>query len=200
MTIKIVRIAALLAGVLLLAACAGPATRVVLLPQADGSASGVVVTTNAGSTELNKPYALAEVSKAGAIQVGQETPDLVAKRNPELLSMLPAPAQDFLLYFKPGGTDFTDESRAELDKVLAAAQRLAGGEILVTGHTDTVGTDDTNDKVSQRRAELIRQAIIDKGFPADRIEAVGRGKRQLLIKTGDQVDEPRNRRVEVNLR
>ena len=184
----------------LLAACAGPATRVTLLPDPDGKATAVVVTTKAGSTELAQPYASADVAKDGATTASQLTAEEVAKRNPELLSLAPARAVNFLLYFKSGGTELTDESRVEMEKVLAEATKRSGGEIVVVGHTDTVGSEESNDKVSQNRAIAIRDAIVAKGFPGDRIEAVGRGKREPLIKSGDNVDEPRNRRVEINVR
>ena len=93
----------------------------------------------------------------------------------------------------------TPESEAELDAVLAEVSNRPGAEIIVTGHTDTVGSLTANDELSLNRARRLREDIIAKGFPAARIEAVGRGERELLVPTEDGVDEPRNRRVEIKV-
>jgi len=42
--------------------------------------------------------------------------------------------------------------------------------------------------------------MVERGIPADRIQARGRGERELLVRTADEVREPRNRRVEINVR
>ena len=72
--------------------------------------------------------------------------------------------------------------------------------MVVTGHTDTKGVAAANDELSLKRAGVVAQLLIDKGAPGARIESVGRGKRELLVKTDDDVDEPRNRRVEIVVR
>ena len=73
-------------------------------------------------------------------------------------------------------------------------------DVLVVGHTDTVGSDQFNDALALKRAEAIRRALIERGVaPAD-VVAVGRGKRELLVQTPDGVAEPRNRRVEIVVR
>jgi outer membrane protein OmpA-like peptidoglycan-associated protein len=73
-------------------------------------------------------------------------------------------------------------------------------EVRVIGHTDRVGSRQANDALSKNRAEAIREQLIASGVPADSLETVGRGERDLLVPTEDEVDEPRNRRVEINLR
>jgi len=70
----------------------------------------------------------------------------------------------------------------------------------VAGHTDAVGTDQYNDALSLRRAERVSALLVARGIPSDRITAVGRGKRELLVPTPDGVAEPRNRRVEITVR
>ncbi len=71
---------------------------------------------------------------------------------------------------------------------------------MVIGHTDTVGTMSYNDQLSLARAERMREMLIELGIAPERIQARGRGKRELLIATPDDVREPRNRRVEINVR
>jgi outer membrane protein OmpA-like peptidoglycan-associated protein len=73
-------------------------------------------------------------------------------------------------------------------------------DIVVTGHTDTVGTGEYNDKLSMQRAERVKAFLTGIGIPPDRIQTAGRGERELLVPTADNIDEPRNRRVEINVR
>jgi outer membrane protein OmpA-like peptidoglycan-associated protein len=57
-----------------------------------------------------------------------------------------------------------------------------------------------NDALSMRRAQGISQLLVGRGFPADHIEAMGRGEREPAVPTADEVDEPRNRRVVIVVR
>jgi outer membrane protein OmpA-like peptidoglycan-associated protein len=84
--------------------------------------------------------------------------------------------------------------------VLAELKQRPLPDIVVIGHTDSVGSLASNDKLSLARAERMREIIIALGIPAERIQAAGRGKRELLVPTGDNVSEPRNRRVEIDVR
>ena len=106
----------------------------------------------------------------------------------------------FTLYFLEGKDELTPESKLELDKVFAELKRRPLPDIVVIGHTDTVGGLPFNDRLSLARAERMREMMIELGIPAERIQAAGRGKRELLIPTDDNVSEPRNRRVEINVR
>jgi len=112
----------------------------------------------------------------------------------------PARPASYLLYFQPGGEQLTDASQAELGKVRQDIAARAASEAMVIGHTDSVGGADGNDRLSLKRAEAVRQLLVDTGIAVDRIEVVGRGERELLVPTGDEVDEPRNRRVEIVVR
>ncbi len=189
---------ALLVLAALLAGCA-PATRVILLPQ-ERAGSAVEVRTEAGSVELATPYAQADVGTRGAIEIGQTDAERVQSRYRQLLAAQPQMAHPFTLYFETGGTRFTPESEAELDTVLEQARQRPGGEIIVVGHTDRVGSMEANDALSLRRAQATRELLISRGFDARRIQAVGRGERQPAVATDDEVAEPRNRRTEIIVR
>ena len=116
------------------------------------------------------------------------------------LEALPGTPASFMLYFLEGKDELTPESKAELDKVFSELKRRPLPDIVVIGHTDTVGTLEFNDKLSLARAERMREMLIGLGLPAERIQAAGRGKRELLIPTEDNVSEERNRRVEISVR
>jgi len=184
---------------LLCAGCAAPATRVVLLPQARGTGA-VEVTTSTTSQRLDRGYAEAAVQGSGAIALEQLDAEQVQSRHGPLLAVQPAPAQDFTLYFETGGTELTAQSQADLKTVLAQAGARPGGEIVVVGHTDRVGSVESNDALSLKRARAIRERIIADGFDPNRIMAVGRGEREPAVDTPDEVAEPRNRRSEVIVR
>lgn len=187
------------AALLALAACA-PATRVTLLPQANGQPSAVVVTTGQGSQLVEKPYDVAEIKRDGALRLAKTTAQEVAKEHPQLLALQPAPAETFVLEFEPGASTLTAESQVRLSEVLKSAQDRAGGEIVVTGHTDRQGALEENDALSLQRAEAVRELLVAQGFKANLIEAVGRGEREPLVPTEDEVEEPRNRRAVVVVR
>ncbi|WP_439115481.1 OmpA family protein [Hydrogenophaga sp.] len=190
---------ALLALAALLSACA-PATRVTLLPQADGTPSAVEVTTGQGVQRISQPYQVASVSTRGALSVDTTTADKVRETYPELVALQPPAPERFTLEFEPGTSQLTADSQAQLATVVARAQARAGGEIVVTGHTDRQGAVEANDRLSLQRAQAVRALLIERGFKADLIEAVGRGEREPVVPTEDEVIEPRNRRAELLVR
>jgi OOP family OmpA-OmpF porin len=187
---------------LLLAACSTPGTRVVLLPQADGRPSAVVVRSKDGEELLSKPYqrATAAVGASGAPVVDQADPAKVQAENKPLFDMRPPLPERYTVYFELGGTTLTPASQQIMNEALATALARSGGDIVVTGHTDTKGAGEQNDMLSRRRAQEVAQLFIERQFPANRIEAVGRGERELAVPTADEVDEPRNRRVTIEVR
>lgn len=194
------RLIALLAPALLsLAACA-PATRVVLLPQEGVPTAAVTVQARQGQVVLDQPYAVAEVASSGSVDTAQTDAQQVEKRYGQLLSVQPAAEQRFTLLFMPGGAQLTPESSAELADVLARATERPGGEVIIIGHTDRVGSVESNDTLSLQRAQAVRQLVIDRGFDPNRVEAVGRGEREPVVQTADEVEEPKNRRAEIVVR
>ena len=188
----------------LIAGCA-PATRVVLLPQ-DGAAAGAVMVTprqpdtQQPSAVLDAPYEQAEVRPRTGVETAQSDARAVQQRYGTLLAVQPAAAARFTLFFLPGTSQLSPESSAELAEVLSQAMARPGGEIVVVGHTDRVGTLESNDALSLQRARAIRELLIGRGFDASRVDAVGRGEREPVVPTADEVAEPKNRRAEILVR
>lgn len=183
----------------LLTACA-PATRVTLLPQADGKPSAVEVTTGKGKQLLAQPYQVANVARGGEISPDTTSADKVREAYPQLIALQPQAPERFVLEFEPGTSLLTAASQTQLADVMAKATARSGGEIVVTGHTDRQGPLEANDKLSLERAQAIRTLLIERGFKAELIEAVGRGEREPVVATEDEVAEPRNRRAEIVVR
>jgi OOP family OmpA-OmpF porin len=184
-----------------LGACATkPASQITLLPDANGRVTSVSVTTSKGSQVLNKPYQVAIVDKKQNLRLGETDAATINKSHPKLIELMPADAQRFVLYFQPGSSNLTPESLALLPQVMAIARQRSGGEIIVIGHTDRQGAADANDRLSLQRASAVRALFVTQGFDPNLIEASGRGEREPLVPTEDEVVEPRNRRAEVLVR
>jgi outer membrane protein OmpA-like peptidoglycan-associated protein len=178
---------------------AGPAPNetVVVVPAPDGHVGGVVVQRGDNRQVLDRAYA---GIRNGESQVSQFPPEEVRQSFAATLQSLPPRPATFLLYFVVGSDELTEESKAELPKVLAALRDRPVPDVLVVGHTDTVGEMLGNDRLSAQRAERMKGHLVEIGIPADRIRVAGRGERELLVRTADNVDEPRNRRVEIIVR
>lgn len=189
---------ALLVTALLAAGCASE--RVILLPSVDGKPSGVAVRDKSGEVLLNQPYA-ATVRRAGAVSGYQSSAEEVNERFADALAALPPRAVSYTVYFASGSSDtLTPESLLEFDKVKADLAARPAGEIRVIGHTDRVGSVQSNDAFSLKRATAVRELLIAAAVKAAVIETAGRGEREPLVPTEDEVDEAKNRRVEINVR
>ncbi len=109
---------------------------------------------------------------------------------------LPTP-RPYEVYFDFDSARLTPEGRAVVDQAAANAKQGNATQIVATGHTDTVGTATYNQALSIRRASAVRVALIGDGIAAGKIETRGVGETDLAIPTADDVNEPRNRRVEI---
>jgi outer membrane protein OmpA-like peptidoglycan-associated protein len=189
-----------LAALTILLGCQSPKPpeTVVVLPGPEGRAGTVVVDRGKERTVLDRPYAATRGgAQSGPVQLNEQE---VKQTFGATLARLPERPASFLLYFITGTDTLTEESKVELTKMLEELKRRPQPDIVVIGHTDRVGSDEQNDKLSLQRAERVRTDFIGQGLPADRIRAAGRGEREPLVPTTDGVDEPRNRRVEINVR
>src|SRR5262245_38150924 len=173
---------------------------VVLLPGADGKTGALTVTHSGQEATLDQPYATARVKDRGEIERGQADPDAVRQAFAPALSAQPPRPVTFRLYFLENSEEFTPESKQEIPKIFAAIAAHPAPEIVVVGHTDRVGSVPYNDALSLRRAERVRNDLVQLGIPRDRIIVAGRGEREPIVPTEDEVDEPRNRGVEITVR
>ena len=172
----------------------------VVLPNREGNA-GAVTVTHAGSEQvLDGPYAAARIKVEGRLETGVATEQEVREAFGPALAAQPLRPVSFTLYFVLGRDDLTPESRPTLESILAEIRRRPAAEIVVIGHTDRVGSVQNNDALSLQRAEKVRGELLRLGVPFDRVQVAGRGAREPLIPTADQVPEPRNRRVEITVR
>ena len=192
------RFAALLALAVCVAGCATE-ERVILLPEANGGPTSLDVHQGSHDVRLDHPYAATDLTIADPFRY-EATPAEVQATFGDALSAQPARAVHFTLYFNEASDDLTQASRAELDRVLADVAKRPVRDIVIVGHTDAVGTDQYNDALAKKRAERVKAMLVERGIAQGDIDAIGRGKRDLLVPTPDGVAEPRNRRVEIVVR
>lgn len=96
--------------------------------------------------------------------------------------------------------ELTPQAISMLDRLgeALASNQLANYRFRIEGHTDTVGSKDYNLGLSDRRAQAVVVYIRDKfGIDPSRLEPMGLGSSRPMVATADQVNEPRNRRVQV---
>jgi len=153
----------------------------------------------AGASRGSKP-----VPAAGAsTQPSAAAPSAVTPRATVAAVPQAAPASGPGIYnmnilFVTGSAELTPDAETAVGIIGQALKNpvLADNKFRIEGHTDTVGSPDNNRVLSERRAAMVVKVLIEKyGIPASRLEAIGVGQEGLSVPTGDQVPEPRNRRV-----
>jgi outer membrane protein OmpA-like peptidoglycan-associated protein len=191
----------ILIGIMLIGVlgCAGH-DRTVLLPDQEGRSGALVVKSAHGETILDKPYKTADVHRDGRIETQTLDAEAVRQQFDRALAAQPPRPVSFTLYFLGDSDELTPESKPVMELVKAELARRPFPEIAVIGHTDRVGTAAYNDALSLKRAEAVRQILKGAGISPALIEISGRGSREMIVQTSDGVTEPRNRRVEINVR
>jgi iron complex outermembrane receptor protein len=106
-------------------------------------------------------------------------------------------AHSYMVFFDFNRSDLTSQAVAIVDQAAKNAAPGKATELVVTGHTDTVGSDSYNLRLSRRRAESVAAELQKEGIPSSEIEIMAKGKHDLLVPTADGVREPQNRRVTI---
>ena len=117
---------------------------------------------------------------------------------PPTVAPAPAPvARSYMVFFDFNKSDLTAEATSVVNQAAKNAGPAKATELTVTGHTDTVGSDAYNMRLSKRRAESVAAQLEKDGIPSSEIAIVAKGKHDLLVPTKDGVKEPQNRRVTI---
>lgn len=188
------------AAFLLLSGCA--TSSLVLLPddeghqgsvavlEADGKPTEAVISTGNSRTKLGDANPATQPLGAKGLKPQEAA----------LLTALPPPAKSFTLYFDQGTVTPTAQSQAVLTALRAEIASRSGPQVEVTGHTDTVGSGEDNDRLSMQRAEEVLNWLAGQGFERSLMSATGRGERDLKEPSLDNYSSAINRRVEVIVR
>jgi hypothetical protein len=108
-------------------------------------------------------------------------------------------ANKYLVFFDWDKATLTPEARKVVASAAAEFVKTGQAKIVATGYTDTSGSPKYNLRLSERRAEAVKQELVRLGVPAANITTFGKGETDLLVPTADGVREARNRRVEIEV-
>ena len=111
----------------------------------------------------------------------------------------PAAPKTFIIFFGFNKCNITAEADAVLSEAAAAAKSSGSASVRIVGHTDTVGSNSYNQKLSECRANAAKANLVGKGVSDGAISTSGKGESELMVQTGDGVKEPQNRRATVDL-
>jgi outer membrane protein OmpA-like peptidoglycan-associated protein len=109
------------------------------------------------------------------------------------------PAADFVVYFEWDRSNVNQAALETIDAAVARARNCNLNAVTVTGHTDTSGSAQYNIGLSERRAAVVRDALVARGLAAGSIATAARGETDLARATRDGVREPLNRRTAVTI-
>jgi outer membrane protein OmpA-like peptidoglycan-associated protein len=186
----------------LLTACCSSGTTVVLIPDAGGKVGQVELTTENGTTKLSKANESAQASKA---KQAPSAPVLLSDSKihnmfADTLAKEPASPEHYRFYFETGSADLLAEANAELARAKTAIQARKSCDLSVIGHADRVGDNEMNRGISMKRAGMVAKSLIDIGIAKECMDIRYYGENDPAIPTADNVAEPRNRRVEIEIR
>lgn len=179
-----------------------PPTLIALLPDPETRITGRARVSNEfGSVNLTTARASSRATAdaaPGAVTTISDA-DVAAFFGDALAAMPPAP-RHFTLQFRFESDMLTAQSSALIPEILRSVKALAVPEVVVVGHTDTMGDPKSNVALGLKRADTVRAILVKAGLPTSTIDLTSHGEADLLVKTRNNVPEPRNRRVEITVR
>lgn len=99
--------------------------------------------------------------------------------------------------FDTGQSTLKSGAYGTIDRLAAALREKSGRKVVIEGHTDNVGSEDSNQELSQRRARSVQSALTQRGVAGDQVTAVGKGENFPIASNDDATGRQANRRVEL---
>jgi outer membrane protein OmpA-like peptidoglycan-associated protein len=168
------------------------------------------VNLNVGSAPNPKPMEVRTVTETIRERIAEAppappppppAPPIVAEAAPPPPPAPPpvATVRNFVVFFDFDKSNLTEEARQVVASAVNAAKSSGTARITVTGHTDTVGSQRYNQRLSERRAESVKTEMVRLGMNGSEITTIGRSFNEPLVATGPGVREPQNRRAMIDL-
>jgi OmpA-OmpF porin, OOP family len=111
----------------------------------------------------------------------------------------PPPVKTFIVFFDFDKSNLTEKAQEVVAEAVKTAKSQGMVKVMVTGHTDTVGSDTYNQALSVRRAQSVKDEMVREGMTGDSISIEGKSFHDPLVPTGPGVREPQNRRAVIDL-
>jgi len=197
--------ALLLAGTIVLSGCAGMSQKQkgAVIGAGTGAAVGGVIGAATGSTARGAIIGAIVGGAAGAIighqmdqqakELQQDIPGATVTRVGEGIAV----TFESGILFPFNSTEILPAGKTNLQQLGASLEKYPDSEILIVGHTDSVGTDAYNQTLSQGRAQAASTYLQSVGVPASRLHTAGRGESEPIQSNDTEEGRARNRRVEV---
>jgi len=158
--------------------------------EADAKAAAAKAKAQAASEEAERERAASAALRAQLLQ--QLNSVLQTTDSPRGLVVNMA---DVLFDF--GKYNLKSDAQIKLAKLAGIIQSHPGLHLAIEGHTDNIGSDETNMKLSQQRADTVRDFLVQQGLPTDTITSVGMGKAEPVADNSTNEGRQKNRRVEI---
>lgn len=173
-------------------------TTVVLLDNGK-THNAVLVSTDKGNSQLDKVGSFIDLKdkEKAPSKVKTMSQKEIARRFSKALAISPQAPISYILYFKPNSTELTKASKGTLQNAIQSIDERSPCMVDIIGHTDTVGSQEQNVKVSLKRAKSIKSIFENKNIKVVSLTAKGYGEENLLVKTADNTPEAKNRNVEI---
>ncbi len=156
---------------------------------------------------MNKSLALAAIVAAVALSACGKKEEAAAPAPAPAPAAAPAPAPAAATKVTYAADAFFDfdksvlkkEGKAKLDDLVGKVKGINLEVIIAVGHTDSVGADAYNQKLSVRRAEAVKAYLVSKGIEKNRVYTEGKGEKQPVADNKTKEGRAKNRRVEIEV-
>ena len=172
----------------------------VVLPDAAGRVGAVTFDDGSGVRVLDAALAALRFDATADTTEATLTETALSDQFGRAIESQPRPPQSFTLYFTKGRDRLTEASAENLKDVIADIRARGAPEVHLVGHSDSVGGERFNERLSKARVEAVSKALVAVGVEAAAVTATFQGEADPAVPTADEVAEPRNRRVEVQVR
>lgn len=153
--------------------------------------------TPAAATSECDSDLLKKVAVPVAVTPAQPTPAPAAVKPPPPVSEKVTLAAD--AFFDFNKSVLKPEGKAKLDQVVSMLQGVNLEAVIAVGHTDAVGSDAFNQKLSERRAQSVKAYLVSKGVDTNRVFTEGKGESQAVESNKTSDGRAKNRRVEIEV-
>ncbi len=173
----------------------------ILLPDQNGKVGEITISNKAGATTLSRANESAQVTRNHIpARTGILSDRDIQEDFHDTLQAVPGTANQYILFFSSGTTKLTKESQQQLPFILNKIRERLPCEISIIGHTDTKASGEYNLSLALKRAVHVKNRLLSIGAPRKLLEVSSHGENDPMILTGDDVAEPKNRRVEIFIR